>query len=103
MDFNEKVKAFAKLVLGEWFDSYKLDLHNGQEQIRIGKYMVVVETGEIFGVKHYGRIDKSHCFGTLDTVYRFEWSGEMPYRKFKKGSSWGENKTAGLTSSRAID
>ncbi len=40
-----------------------------------GVYMVVNETGEIFGIKAYGVIHKGHAFGTLDTVDQWDWSG----------------------------
>lgn len=40
-----------------------------------GKYMVVNETGEIYGIKGYGVIHRGHRYGTLDTVERFDWGG----------------------------
>lgn len=46
-----------------------------------GKYMVVNETGEIYGIKAYGRIHRGHFFGTLDTINEYYW-GE--YHAFKK-------------------
>ncbi len=42
---------------------------------RSGKYMVVNDTGEIFGIKAYGVIHRGHAFGTLDTAERWDWSG----------------------------
>lgn len=38
-----------------------------------GKYMVVNETGEIFGIKAYGVIHKGHRYGTLDTINDWHW------------------------------
>lgn len=38
-----------------------------------GLYMVDVNTGEIFGVKAYGVINRSHRYGTLDTINSFNW------------------------------
>ena len=38
-----------------------------------GKYMVVLATGEIFGIKAYGVIHRGHAFGTLDTIADYEW------------------------------
>ena len=40
-----------------------------------GKYMVVNETGEIFGIKAYGVIHKGHHYGTLDTIDAYNWGG----------------------------
>lgn len=38
-----------------------------------GRYMVVMETGEIFGIKAYGVIHRGHAFGTLDTINEWDW------------------------------
>lgn len=38
-----------------------------------GKYMVVNETGEIFGIKAYGVIQRGHYYGTLETVDDYYW------------------------------
>ena len=40
-----------------------------------GRYMVDLETGEIFGVKAYGVVHKGHLFGTLDTIEDWDWTG----------------------------
>ena len=40
-----------------------------------GKYMVENSTGEIFGIKGYGRVHKGHRYGTLATVGEFYWGG----------------------------
>ena len=40
-----------------------------------GRYMVDLETGEIFGVKAYGVVHKGHRFGTLDTIGDWNWTG----------------------------
>ena len=46
-----------------------------------GKYMVVNDTEEIFGIKAYGVIHRGHQYGTLDTVDQWYWGR---YRAFKK-------------------
>ena len=46
-----------------------------------GKYMVELATGTIYGIKGYGVIHRGHCFGTLDTIADWNWSG---YRAFKR-------------------
>ena len=46
-----------------------------------GKYMVPLDTGEIFGIKAYGVIHRGYRFGTLDTLSEFDWSGYRATRK----------------------
>ena len=46
-----------------------------------GAYMVVNETGEIFGIKAYGVIHRGHQYGTLDTINNFYWGGYTATRK----------------------
>jgi hypothetical protein len=46
-----------------------------------GKYMVELETGEIFGIKGYGVIHRGHRFGTLETIAEWDWSGYRGIRK----------------------
>ncbi len=46
-----------------------------------GKYMIVNNTGEIFGIKAYGVIHRGHKFGTLDTINEFDWRGYRGIRK----------------------
>ena len=38
-----------------------------------GKYMIVNDTGEIYGIKAYGVIHRGHYYGTLDTVDQWQW------------------------------
>lgn len=45
---------------------------------RSGKLMVVRETGEIFGIKAYGKINKGHAYGTLDTIEDWYWGHYYP-------------------------
>ena len=45
-----------------------------------GRYMVVNDTGEIYGIKAYGVIHKGYYFGTLDTIDNYYWGG---YRAVK--------------------
>jgi hypothetical protein len=40
-----------------------------------GKYMIVNDTGEIYGIKAYGVIHRGHYYGTLDTVNDYNWGG----------------------------
>jgi len=51
-----------------------------------GRYMVELDTGEIYGIKAYGVIHRGHHYGNLDTIDDFYW-GE--YRAFRKNPSIG--------------
>ena len=48
---------------------------------RSGKYMVTLDTNEIFGIKAYGVIHRGHRFGTLDTISEYDWSGYRASRR----------------------
>ncbi len=54
---------------------------------RSGKYMVVNETGEIFGIKAYGVIHRGHQYGTLETIHNWYW-GEYTATKRPQHSSF---------------
>lgn len=47
----------------------------GTDGQRSGKYMVDLETGDIYGVKAYGVVHRGHRFGTLDTIADWYWGG----------------------------
>lgn len=38
-----------------------------------GRYMVVNDTGEIYGIKAYCIIHRGHYYGTLDTINDYFW------------------------------
>ena len=38
-----------------------------------GRYMLDNSTGEIFGIKAYGVINRKHFFGTIDTIDKYFW------------------------------
>lgn len=46
-----------------------------------GVYMIVNETGEIFGIKGYGVIYRGHQYGTLDTINLWYWGEYQAYKK----------------------
>lgn len=59
---------------------YKVVVTPGKKYTKVdfggsGKYMVVHETGQIFGIKAYGVIHKGHYYGTLDTIHDYYWGG----------------------------
>ena len=68
-----KQASVTKVVPGKKYT--KIDVGSS------GKYMVVNETGEIFGVKAYGVIHKGHRYGTLDTMNEFYWGDYTAIRK----------------------
>ena len=54
--------------------------HFGKKFARVdvgasGKYMVDLDTLEIFGVKGYGVVHRGHCYGTLNTIHAWNWGG----------------------------
>ena len=51
----------------------KVDI--GPEHNMSGKYMIDNATGEIFGIKGYGRVHKGHTYGTLATAGDWYWGG----------------------------
>ena len=44
-----------------------------------GAYMID-SAGNIFGIKGYGVIHRSHCYGTLDTINEFFWGNYHPVK-----------------------
>lgn len=38
-----------------------------------GRYMVDLETGEIYGIKGYGVVHRGHRYGTLETIQDWNW------------------------------
>ena len=46
-----------------------------------GKYMVELSTGNIYGIKAYGVIHRGHQYGTLDTIYEWDWSDYTAIRR----------------------
>jgi hypothetical protein len=76
---------FARDYPGPYFDercdmACKVKLSMGKKFARVdvgqsGKYMVDLETGEIYSIKGYGVVHRGHRFGTLDTIGDWDWSG----------------------------
>lgn len=95
-----KLERFAELLKAQQIEGLRdrdldceANVENCQTRIREGKkytkvdighsgrYMVVNDTGEIFGVKGYGVIHRGHAFGTLDTIDQWDWSGYRAERR----------------------
>ncbi len=97
------VDEFAQIVLAQTKErlraSYPDSPQHEWEQVRVvpgpkytkvdigpkgnmsGKYMIDNATGEIFGIKGYGRIHRAHRYGTLDTVNDWYWGGYVGERR----------------------
>jgi hypothetical protein len=52
-----------------------------------GFVMVDNATGEIFGIKGYGRVHPGRRYGTLDTAARWYWGEYYPRKLTERGSS----------------
>lgn len=55
-------------------------IDRGPENSPAGFLMVEKATGRIFGIRGYGRADRSRCYGTLETVGRWFWGEYHPVR-----------------------
>lgn len=88
-----KIQLFANLVeeqqkarfqrdypsLAEFSKNWKVKVTHCKKYSRVdvgqsGKYMVEIETGNIYGIKAYGVIHRGHQYGTLDTIGQYDWS-----------------------------
>jgi len=98
--FQEKLEAFAALVQADQLAGLIRDgvdcepnrnncipsIKPGKLYTKVdvggsGKYMVVNATGEIFGIKAYGVINKGRSYGILDTINDWYWDRYAAYRK----------------------
>jgi len=96
-DYGEKMVALAQKIEEQTQQRLRDDdlacqanLDNAKTYIRIGKkydkidiggsgkLMVERETGNIFGIKAYGKIHRGHFFGTLDTIDDWYWGEYRP-------------------------
>lgn len=99
-NYEAKLEAFARILEGQSLERLRLDKLDCMANVaqcktrftvaskyaRVdigtsGRYMVVNETGEIFGIKGYGVIHRGHKFGTLDTLGEWFWGGYRAIRK----------------------
>ncbi len=88
-EFAAKIERETRMKYEKFFTdtTHKEELVRGASQVKIipgkkytkvdvgrsGKYMIVNDTGEIFGIKGYGVIHRGHRYGTLDTVTDYYW------------------------------
>ena len=70
---------YIKAVIREGKKYDKIDVIRGGQQM--GRLMVDPRTGEIFGIKAYGKIHRGHKYGTLDTIDEWHWGSYYAGRK----------------------
>ncbi len=94
-----KIEMFVKLVENDQLENLKAQNFNSEVNIRnckvtydvrrkyilvdiknSGRYMIDKETQEIYGIKAYGKINKNHYYGILDTISNYYWG---QYTAFK--------------------
>lgn len=98
LSLMDKIKRFAELLEKQQIERLKKDnldcqanidnarvhIKEGKKYTKVnvgssGKYMIDSE-GNIFGIKGYGVINKSHYFGTLDTINEYYWGNYKAYK-----------------------
>lgn len=57
----------SKVIVTKKRKYTNIDINNS------GRYMVDNSTGEIYGIKGYGQVNKNHYYGTLDTICNYFW------------------------------
>ena len=92
-DQQEQIAAFAALLLEQHTERLRASGYDWPETVKVhprklytlvdvgpehnmsGRYMVEHATGIIYGIKGYGKVHKSHRYGTLDTIHEWQWGG----------------------------
>ena len=91
MSTNEKLEVFRLTLQAaqhQWLinEGFQPEMHRHDCRVKLGrkyanvdvgdsgKYMVVLETSDIFGIKGYGVIHRGHHYGTLDTINEWDWA-----------------------------
>lgn len=88
----DKLEAFAELLEREQIEELgrrglacqgnlancRVRIIPGRKYTRVnvgtsGKYMIVNDTGEIYGIKAYGVIHRGHRYGMLETINEWYW------------------------------
>lgn len=96
---NDKLQTFADLVHKDTVDvvqkrypglnaehEARVNIRPGKKYTKVdvgssGKFMVVIATGEIFGIKAYGVIHRGKRYGTLNTIDLYHWGEYAPILK----------------------
>jgi len=69
----------VRLVPGKKY--VKVDISYLDNDSWSGKYMVDKKTGDIFGIKAYGKVHKGHYYGNLNTIKERDWGGYTASKK----------------------
>ena len=84
---DETIRGYREkgFTLAHHVGNYECKIRIGRKYANVdrgrsGAYMVVLATGEIFGIKAYGVIHKGHQYGNLDTIGAWDWSGYRAVR-----------------------
>jgi len=77
-DLNETYPESLNKYPDMWVKDAQTTIRPGKKYTKVdvgssGKYMVVNETGEIYGIKGYGVIHFGHFYGTLETIDDYFW------------------------------
>ena len=99
MTFEEKVQTFAKRLEDETIkrlhdrnldcepniNNSRVNTKWGNKYIKVdnatsGRFMIDIKTGDIYGIRAYGQINKKHHFGNLDTIDEWAWGDYSPIR-----------------------
>jgi hypothetical protein len=59
-------------------------INRGPPHNMSGFLMIENATGQIYGIKGYGRVHKGHYYGTLDTADQWYWGEYGPRRRGEK-------------------
>ena len=98
---KDKLQTFADLVHNDTVDvirkrcpsldaehEARVSIRPGKKYAKVdvgssGKYMVVIATGEIFGIRAYGVIHKGKKYGNLDTIRNYYWGEYTPIKRLE--------------------
>lgn len=92
--FEDWVKAFAKKVeedsierlkrMGISYEGFEKSvatrIRPGRKYVKVdvgdsGRYMIEIETGEVYGIKAYGVIHRGHYYGKVQEFEGWNWGG----------------------------
>jgi hypothetical protein len=80
-------ERLARLYSRQQADAEQVEIRPGKAYTKIdrgpghnmsGMLMVEHATGNVYGIKAYGKVHKGHAYGTLDTVAAWYWGDYYP-------------------------
>lgn len=112
----EKIEEFAALVESHQLvqlerDGFVSPVHAATHKVKVvpgriytkvdigtgGRYMVENATGNIFGVKGYGKVHRGHWYGTVETPETYWWGAYYPVKANEHVSLGGHSMCPPLT------